>query len=252
MKGFFIKQLNTCFIVFNKSGSLLFINTFYKFSKLKNFDFENLTDSKFLELKENNTKFVFIVRNPEERFLTCFWRWFTEKNYWKNIPEDSYLLETQEFINSEFDYFIMNYNQIILDKKDYHLATQKYQLLQSNCEELLKIRKESIENLYGKNYTFLKLENIHDFLKKISESRSPYEYIGDSKYDIGTNIEYFTNWPADDLFLLCDLYFGTRIQLENQHHHLNKNIEVSEINNKKIANMVLDEMILYGYSKKFL
>lgn len=252
MKGFFIKQLNTCFIVFNKSGSLLFINTFYKFSKLKHFDFESLTDSKFLELKENNTKFVFIVRNPEERFLTCFWRWFTEKNYWKNIPEDVDFLEMQEFINSEFDYFLMNYNELIIDIKDYHLAPQKYQLLDSNCEETISIKKELVENIYGENYMFLKLENIHNFLKRVSESRSPYQYLNDLKYDIGTNIEYFTDWSTDDLFLLCDLYFGTIIQLEKQHHHPNKNIIVNEINYKKISNMLLDEMILYGYSKNLI
>lgn len=252
MKGFFIKQLNTCFIVFNKSGSLLFINTFYKFSKLKNFDFENLTDSKFLELKQNNTKFVFIVRNPEERFLTCFWRWFLEKHFWGNIPEDNYLLEMQEFINSEFDYFVANYKEIIFDKRDYHLAPQRYQLLQSHFDRNIKINIESIENLYGKNYTFLKLENVHNLLKQVSQSRSPYEYIDDLKYDIGTDIEYFANWSTADLFLLSDLYFGTRIQLEKQHHHLNKNVVVNEINYKKLSNIVLDEMVVYGYRKSII
>jgi hypothetical protein len=247
MKGFFIKQLNTCFIVFNKSGSLLFINTLYKFSKLKNFDFENLDYNKFLELKNNDTKFIFIVRNPYERFLTCFWRWFLEKHFWKKIPNDSALLEIQEFINSELDFFINNYFKIIEDKKDYHLAPQKYQLLQSEFDKKFKIDNEDIENTHGKNYNFIRLEDMDAMLKNISESRSPYEYIDKIDYSLGVQIEYFKNWKLYDLFILSDVYFGTYNQLKNQHHHLNKNIHVSNINRIKIKEILNDELVLYGY-----
>lgn len=249
MKGFFIKQLNTCFIVFNKAGSLLFINTFYKFSKLKNFDFENLNSNKFLELKNNDTKFIFIVRNPYERFLTCFWRWFLEKNFWGKIPPDFELLEIQEFINSELDYFILNYFKIIEDKKDYHLTPQKYQLLQSEFDKKVRINHEYIENIYGKNYSFIKLEDFNNTLKNISEGRSPYEYIDKINYSLGIQLEYFINWQSYDLFLLSDMYFGTYNQLKNQHHHLNKNIYVSNDNSKKIKEMLNDELVLYQYEK---
>jgi hypothetical protein len=247
VKGFFIKQLNTCFIVFNKSGSLLFINTLYKFSKLKNFDFENLDYNKFLELKNNDTKFIFIVRNPYERFLTCFWRWFLEKHFWKKIPNDSALLEIQEFINSELDFFINNYFKIIEDKKDYHLAPQKYQLLQSEFDKKFKINNEDIKTMYGKNYNFIRLEDMDAMLKNISESRSPYEYIDKIDYTLGVQVEYFTNWELYDLFTLSDVYFGTYNQLKNQHHHLNKNIHVSNINRIKIKEIFNDELVLYGY-----
>ena len=46
--------------------------------------------------------------------------------------------------------------------------------------------------------------------------------------------------------------FGTRIQLEKQHHHLNKNVVVNEINYKKLSNIVLDEMVVYGYRKSII
>ena len=247
MKGFFIKQLNTCFIVFNKSGSLLFINTLYKFSKLKNFDFENLDCNKFSELKNDDTKFIFIVRNPYERFLTCFWRWFLEKHFWGKIPNDSALLELQEFINSELDYFINNYFKIIEDKKDYHLAPQKYQLLQSEFDKKFKINIKDIKTMYGKNYDFIKLEDFDITANLISESRSPYEYIDKIDYTFGVQIEYFKNWELYDLFTLTDVYFGTYNQLKNQHHHLNKNIDVSNINRIKIKEIFNDELVLYGY-----
>jgi len=247
VKGFFIKKLNTCFIVFNKSGSLLFINTFYKFSKLKNFDFENLDYNKFLELKNNDTKFIFIVRNPYERFLTCFWRWFLEKHFWGNIPNHSALLEIQEFINSELDYFIFNYFSIIEDKKDYHLTPQKYQLLQSGFYKKFKINNEDIETMYGENYDFIKLEDLDEMLKNTSESRSPYEYIDKIDYTWKVQNSYFKNWELYDLFTLSDVYFGTYNQLKNQHHHLNKNIYVSNINRIKIKEILNDELVLYGY-----
>jgi hypothetical protein len=250
MKGFFIKQLDTSFIVFNKAGSLLFINTFYKFCKLKNFDFENLDSNKFSELKSNDTKFIFIVRNPYERFLSCFWRWFLEKNYWGNIPEESVLLQMQRFIDSEFDYFISNYFKIIDDKKDNHLAPQKYQLLESEFDKIFTINNRYIENKYGKNYSFIKLEDLDNAFKSISERRSPYEYIDKINYTFkGFKIEYFQNWELLDLFLLSDVYFGTYNQLKNQHHHLNKNIYVSDKNNKKIKEMLNDELVFYQYEQ---
>jgi hypothetical protein len=153
----------------------------------------------------------------------------------------------QEFINSELDYFIKNYFKIIEDKKDYHLTPQKYQLLESEFDKKFKINNEDIENMYGENYNFIKLEDLDIMLKNISESRSPYEYIDKIDYSPGVQIEYFTDWELYDLFTLSDLYFGTYNQLKNQHHHLNKNIYVSNINRIKIKEMFNDELVLYEY-----
>jgi len=252
MKGCFIKQLNTCFIVFNKSGSLLFLNTLYKFCNFKKFNFESLTPQNFSELKNEDTKFIFVIRNPYERFLTCFWRWFLEKNFYGNIPKDDEFLLMQEFINNELQYFIDNYHSIIADKNDYHLAPQKYQLLNASCKNQVLISKKNVENLYEKNYTFLKIEELDKNLKYISESRSPYEYINNIEYTIASDIEYFTEWPLDDLFLLSDFYFGTKNQLKNQHHHINKNVIVNDLQFIKINEIVDDEMVFYGYKKNLI
>lgn len=252
MKGCYIEQLNTCFIVFNKSGSLLSLNTLYKFCRFKNFNFDSLESSNLSELKNENTKFIFFIRNPYERFLTSFWRWFLEKNFYANIPNDEYLVSVQELINNELEYFIDNYYAIIKDKNDYHIAPQKYQLLNASCKNEISISTKNIESLYGKNYTFLKIEEFHKCLKYISESRSPYEYINNPKYTIIPNIEYFVDWELNDLFLLSDLYFGTRNQLEKQHHHINKNVIVNDIQFQKINEIIDDEMVFYGYKKNLI
>jgi hypothetical protein len=101
--------------------------------------------------------------------------------------------------------------------------------------------------MYGENYNFIKLEDLDIMFKNISESRSPYEYIDKIDYSPGVQIEYFTDWELYDLFTLSDLYFGTYNQLKNQHHHLNKNIYVSNINRIKIKEMFNDELVLYEY-----
>lgn len=252
MKGCYIKQLNTCFIVFNKSGSLLFLNTLYKFCKFKNFNFDSLTSLNFSELKNENTKFIFVIRNPYERFLTCFWRWFLEKNFYGNVPTDEDLLLMQDFINNELEYFIDNYYSIIAEKNDYHLAPQKYQMLMMDCFDKIRINKHHIETLYSKNYTYLKLETFHLDLNRISNMRSPYEYETEVEYKYKENLDYLENIETEDLFVLSDFYFGTRNQLEKQHHHINKNVIVSELQNKKINNILDDEMVLYGYKKTML
>lgn len=244
MKGFFIKELNTYFVVINKSGSLLIINTFFKFCKIKNYSFEIFNETKKINI-DNANNIVLVVRNPIDRFLTCFWRWFTEKHFYNNIPEEDEFFKMQEFINSEFEYFIDNYYEITKET-DKHISQQKYSLADLDNIDKFIMDKKMLKNLYKENHIILKLEDLHKFfVTYISNNLSSYD--SHETFYKGKKLPFFNNWEQNDITLLACCYFGTRVQLEKNHHHLNKNISYTDKQKEKVSKMFYDEMTTYGY-----
>ena len=77
MKGFYCKDLNKAFVTTNKSGSLLILNSFFEFCKIKKLKCVMLADC--YDSIKDTAEFNIFVRNPIDRFITTFY-WFLKNH----------------------------------------------------------------------------------------------------------------------------------------------------------------------------
>jgi hypothetical protein len=249
MKSLYIKELDKSFVLLNKSGSLLLLNTLMDFCKYKNY---NVTEG----VNINSEVFIF-VRNPIERLKTSFtWLLGPEgkrdnQNYkdiclklFNEYDETKIMLTLDNFMK-----FVDNQDEIC-KLNNSHFLPQKVDLLNNKIVNTLT---DDIVKVNYPNYHFVQIEKFGDLIinsinYKNDELLMNY---GDKKTNHKVIIDYFllNMFNSDDLVLFSALFLYNKNVLDSK-HHTNKIIDLPKKIESKLYFILQDEYDLYGYEKK--
>lgn len=251
MKGFYCKDLNKAFVTTNKSGSLLILNSFFEFCKIKKLKCVMLADC--YDSIKDTAEFNIFVRNPIDRFITTFY-WFL-KNHNEAIDIFGNKPIEELFTINNFVYFVENYKSII-EKTNYnfHITSQKFHILETNNVNI-SLNQEISDSLIKEkypNYNILKIEEFeselnrivldaHDsFLWDIKDMDSEYSY------EVKTHIPIIKELDINDIKLLYSCFLVSEKYL-NKRHHNKKLLKLNRNTQELVYNFLIDELQLYGY-----
>ena len=239
MKSFYIKELDHNFVLLNKSGSLLLLNTFHDFCYHKGYTITK-------DIKHNTKTFIF-VRNPIERMKTSF-TWFLGH---ENICKDFFgEYNPTEMCNLEYFIKFIDRQSEIYKINNTHFLPQKYELLGKSGNTLFKINDIMVNMLYP-NYEFIQIESFNE-TKNIAISsnkmRLGNEFIGDDVVTQTDNL-FLKQLNYEDFKLFFALYHFNKTSLD-LHHHGNKMLDITNQIENGIFLLLEDEYRLYGYEIK--
>jgi hypothetical protein len=245
VKSLYIKELNKSFVLLNKSGSLLLLNTLMDFSKYKGY---HVTE----QVNVDSEVFIF-VRNPIERIKTCF-TWFLSpegkrdnqnyedlclKIFNQNSTEITVTLDNfMKFISAQHELYKLNNS---------HFLPQKVDLLNNKFVDTLT---GGIVKAKYPNHHFVQIEKFGDLIiNSINhENDDLLMNYGDKKTNHKIIIDYFllNTFNSDDLLLFSALFLYNKKVLDSK-HHTNKMIDLPENIESKLYFLLQDEYDLYGY-----
>jgi hypothetical protein len=251
MKGFYIEELNKAVVTTNKSGSLLILNSFFEFCKIKKLKYVMLDDC--YDSIKDTAEFNIFVRNPIDRFITTFY-WFLKNHteatdIFGNKPIDKL------FTINNFVYFFENYFDIIRQTNyDFHIAPQKFHLLETSNDNIF-VNQKITDSLIKKKYPNYNIVQIEEFEKKVSNIilNDHQTFLWDIKdininysFEINTNISIIKDLKINDIKLLYSCFLLSEKYLNMKHHNkpslkLTRNIE------KSLHKLFADEIKIYGY-----
>jgi len=239
VKSLYIKELDKSFVLLNKSGSLLLLNTLMDFCKYKNY---NVTEG----VNINSEVFIF-VRNPIERLKTNF-TWFLGYqdlclNFFNEYdPKTMITLDNfKKFVDGQDEIHKLNNSHFLPQKCDIMDKNQKFNLT-----------NEIIKSIYP-IYNFVQIEKFTDLvIDSISfENDDLLSNYGNKKTNHKPTIDYFLLdlLNADDLVLFSALFLYNKKVLDSR-HHTNRSIDLPKKLESKLYILLQDEYDLYGYEKK--
>ena len=239
MKSFYIKEFDYSFVLLNKSGSLLLLNTFYDFCYYKGYTITK-------NIKYGTKTFLF-VRNPIERLKTSF-TWFLEheilckKIFDEYSPEEMYTMKNFiKYLDSQSEIYKLN---------NTHFLPQKYQLLGRPATTPFLINESMVIEQYP-NHVFTHIEDFglkKEIESKTSEMKLGIDHLGNDDIIESDNV-FLNNLMYKDFKLFLSLYQFNKICLDS-HHHSNKILDITEKLESKIYFLLQDEYDLYGYEIK--
>jgi hypothetical protein len=247
MKSFYIKEFDYSFVLLNKSGSLLLLNTFYDFCYYKGYTITK-------NIKYGTKTFLF-VRNPIERLKTSF-TWFLEHEI-LSILEHEILCKKifDEYSPEEMctmDNFIkyLDLQSEIYKLNNTHFLPQKYELLGRLATTPFLINESMVIEQFP-NHVFTHVEDFG--LKKEIESKTSsmklgIDHVGNDDIIESDNV-FLNNLTFKDFKLFLSLYQFNKICLDS-HHHSNKILDITNKIEKQIFLLLEDEYRLYGYEIK--
>ena len=239
MKSLYIKELDKSFVLLNKSGSLLLLNTLMDFCKYKNY---YVTEG----VNINSEVFIF-VRNPIERLKTNF-TWFLGyqdlclKFFNEYDPKTMITLDNfKKFVDNQDEIYKLNNSHFLPQKCDIMDKNQKFNLT-----------NEIIKTIYP-IYNFVQIEKFTDLVIESINNNNDNLLInyGNKKTNHKVIIDYFllNTFNSDDLVLFSALFLYNKKILDSNHHS-NKTLEITNQFEKELFLLLEDEYLLYGYEIK--